>query len=359
MGDRDTLARILDLARWAPSGDNTQPWRFEIVGNDQIAVHGFDTRDHVVYDFDGHASQIAHGALIETVRIAASGFGCTATWALRSGCPDTAPIYDLCVRHEPGVAPDPLLQFIETRVVQRRPMRIDRLTAAQRQALTAAPGPGYALSFFESLSDRLVLAKLLWDNAYIRLTCPEAFEVHRDVIEWGARFSKDRIPERAVGVDPLTGKLMRWVMQSWERVTFFNRYLLGTIAPRVQLDLVPALGCAAHILMEASRRPSSVTDFVQSGIAMQRIWLTAASVGLYLQPEMTPVIFNWYVRAGRSISSVPDIDGRAAALAERLEGLGKIDCGDKLVFMCRVGSSSGPDARSTRKDLAQLMVGAR
>jgi nitroreductase len=24
--------QILDLARWAPSGDNTQPWRFEIKG---------------------------------------------------------------------------------------------------------------------------------------------------------------------------------------------------------------------------------------------------------------------------------------------------------------------------------------
>ena len=28
---REVLVKILDLARWAPSGDNTQPWRFEIV----------------------------------------------------------------------------------------------------------------------------------------------------------------------------------------------------------------------------------------------------------------------------------------------------------------------------------------
>lgn len=37
MASRETLLKILDLARWAPSGDNTQPWRFEIVADDHIA----------------------------------------------------------------------------------------------------------------------------------------------------------------------------------------------------------------------------------------------------------------------------------------------------------------------------------
>ena len=71
----ETLQQILELARWAPSGDNAQPWRFEIVDAQTIRIHGFDTRDHVLYDYDGRPSQIAHGALIETLRIAASGFG--------------------------------------------------------------------------------------------------------------------------------------------------------------------------------------------------------------------------------------------------------------------------------------------
>ena len=28
---KGTIYRIIELARWAPSGDNTQPWRFEII----------------------------------------------------------------------------------------------------------------------------------------------------------------------------------------------------------------------------------------------------------------------------------------------------------------------------------------
>ena len=93
MASRETLLKILDLARWAPSGDNTQPWRFEIVADDHIAIHGNDTREWCLYDFNGHASHMAHGALLETLRIAATGEGLATSWQLRPGSPDKAPVF--------------------------------------------------------------------------------------------------------------------------------------------------------------------------------------------------------------------------------------------------------------------------
>lgn len=356
MPDRQTLLRILDLARWAPSGDNTQPWRFEIVAGNHLAVIGFDTRDHVLYDFDGHASHMAHGALLETLRIAATGVGVEATWQLRAGCPDTTPVYDVLLIAKPELPADLLFPYIEKRVVQRRAMRTTPLTNGQRQALVSATGPGYEVQFFESLAERLKVARLLWDNAYIRLTCPEAYEVHREIIEWGARYSKDRIPERAVGVDPLTARLMQWVMQRWSRVDFFNRYLLGTVAPRLQLDFVPALACGAHLLLRPRKPMLELTDYVQGGIAMQRLWLTATALGLYLQPEMTPIIFRWYVRAGKLFSTSRTLADRALSLASRIEGLAGVTGNCPLLFLCRIGNSTLPDSRSLRRDLSDLFV---
>ncbi|MHB8556148.1 MAG: nitroreductase family protein, partial [Candidatus Dormibacteria bacterium] len=72
---RASLGRILDLGRWAPSGDNTQPWRFEIVSDHHLVVHGSDTRHQVVFDLEGHASQLSIGTLLESLAIAASGEG--------------------------------------------------------------------------------------------------------------------------------------------------------------------------------------------------------------------------------------------------------------------------------------------
>ena len=70
-----TMLAILDAARWAPSGDNTQPWRFEVISDRKLIVHGHDTRDHCVYDLEGEASQISLGCLLETMAIAASAYG--------------------------------------------------------------------------------------------------------------------------------------------------------------------------------------------------------------------------------------------------------------------------------------------
>ncbi len=352
---RDTLTRILDLARWAPSGDNTQPWRFEVVDDHLIRVYGTDTRARVLYDYDGHPSHIAHGALLETMRIAATGFGLGASWTISSEDDDSSPIYDVSFTDSPTMVRDPLFPCIETRTVQRRPMKTTALTDKQRQTLIDAAGEGYQVQLFESLGERMKMAGLLWDSAKIRLTCPEAYPVHKDVIEWRTRYSKDRIPEQAVGVDPATARLMEWVMQSWERVTFFNRYLLGTVAPRIELDLLPALCCAAHLLVRPQRSPACLADWVQLGISVQRIWLTATHQGLHLQPQMTPVIFRWYARAGRHFSTEPKLFEQALQLSDDFERLAGATRQEDFGFFARVGVSHVPQSRSIRQDLVALM----
>ena len=352
---RDILLQILDLARWAPSGDNTQPWRFELIGDDHIAVHGYDTRDHVLYDFDGHPSHMAHGAFLETLSLAATRFGLLAEWSIRPGQPDAAPIYDVKLRRA-GISEDPLVPFITTRTVQRRAMSTTSLRPEHKAALIAAVGKDYTLQFFESFKDRLAVARVLWNNAYIRLTCREAYPVHRDIIEWNALFSADRIPDRAVGTDPLTTKLMHWVMQNWERVNFFNRFLGGTIVPRVQLDFIPALACAGHVLLRPVAPALDLAAHVKAGVALQRLWLTSAALGLHLQPEMTPVIFRWYARSGRNFSIDPEIAARAQTLAKRFEDVANAAESDDFSFFCRIGKSPVPLARSTRKNLTDLAV---
>jgi len=359
LAGRDLLIKILDLARWAPSGDNTQPWRFQIVSDDTIIVHGHDTRDEILYDFDGHASHMAHGALLETIRIAASAEGLKTSYTCSADAQARNVAYEIRFTPATEVEIDPLYSYIEKRVVQRRPMRLTPLTEVQRAALIAAAGENYDVQLFESFAERRAIAGLLWANAHIRLTCPEAFPVHQKIIEWGERFSKDRIPEQAVGVDPATAKLMRWVMQSWERVDFFNRYLMGTIAPRIQLDYLPALLCAAHVLIRPKKKPRCLEDWVSSGRAMQRVWLTAAQQGLHLQPEMTPVIFRWYAQTNRSFSANLKFGKKATALARQFESISGRSVQDAFSFFGRVGVSSSPKSRSVRFSLDELIVKAK
>ncbi|MHB1231458.1 MAG: nitroreductase family protein [Burkholderiales bacterium] len=353
------LERILDLARWAPSGDNTQPWRFEILGDEHILVHGLDTRDHVVYDLDGHASQLAIGALLETMVIAASATGRSAAIQRRPDTPETHLLFDVRFRPEADMTPDSLVPCIETRVVQRRPMSTRPLNAEQKQALADSLPEGYSVIWHEGFVQRWRLAKLMFDNAKVRLTIPEAYEVHKSVIEWGAQYSTDKIPDQAVGVDPLTARFMRWLMADWNRVDFFNNWLMGHLPPRIQLDLLPGLLCAAHFSLLAPAPLHNADDYLASGRAMQRFWLTAARLGLFIQPEMTPVIFTRYHRNGLSFTQKIKVMALVKELNGRLiEMMGTRDVAT-LFFMGRLGSGPAPWARSIRHPLEHLILTAR
>lgn len=352
---RRPLKQILERARWAPSGDNEQCWRFEIVADDRVIVHGYDTREHCVYDLDGSASQIGIGALIETISIAASHLGLRVDSARMATSTIERPLIDVRLTADSEVRADPLAAFIETRSVYRRALSARPLTSIEKTALTASIGARYELVWRESAAERRRMAGLLFASAKLRLIMPEAYPVHRDAIEWGATFSEDRVPEAAVGLDPMTALLMRWVMRSWTRVRFFNRFLAGTWMPRIQLDVIPALKCAAHFVLVAKQPPATIDDFIAAGRAVQRLWLTATRLNLQLQPEVTPLIFARYSRDRLQFSSLPEVPALAEQLATRLDQVIGQPAAKNAVFMGRIGAGKAATSRSLRLPLEQLM----
>ncbi|CAA0123488.1 Molybdopterin-synthase adenylyltransferase [Halioglobus japonicus] len=351
------IERILDLARWAPSGDNEQPWQFDIVDDHHVVINGRDTREWCVYDLDGTSSQIALGALLETLRIAASAEGMSAECVLRPDSPEEAPVIDVRLLADAGVEPDPLQPFITSRVTQRKPFSTRSLTAHQLQALEQAVGEGFSVRWIDGAQGRRQVAKLLFHNAHIRLSTPEAYEVHRQNIEWGVQFSEHHLPEGALGLDLPTRKIMRWALKSWGRVRFMNRFFAGTWLPRLQMDWRTALGCAAHFVIVADKPLLTVEDYLAGGGATQRFWLEATRLGLQLQPEVTPLIFSRYVAQARTFTSV----AAEQALAEKLAGelshlVGPVQDPRQRVYMGRIGYGPAPQSRSVRPPLESMLV---
>ncbi|MCG5512186.1 ThiF family adenylyltransferase [Ectothiorhodospira shaposhnikovii] len=349
------LATILSQARWAPSGDNTQPWRFEIHDDTRFTIHGHDTRDHVVYDLRGRASQIALGGLLETLDIAAATHGFRCDIQRRLDAPENRPTFDVQLIESPARS-HPLAPFIAARSTQRRSMQRRPLTSRHRDALEAAVGPDHYVVWLQEPGERRRMARLLWDNALVRLTTPEAYPVHSSIIDWNAQYSTERIPDQALGMDPLGLKLMRWALASWQRVHFLNRYLGGTLLPRLQMDLLPALNCGAHFVI-VSRQPLTIMDdYIAGGRAMQRFWLTATRLGLQFQPEMTPLIFASYVHGQVEFSRESKSMERAVRLTRDLQALAGETAVRQGVFMGRVGYGPNPAARSLRLPLSKLLT---
>jgi len=346
---------ILELARWAPSGDNTQPWRFAIEAEDRVVVYGHDTRAHCVYDLDGRPSQISLGALLETIALAATRFGLATETRRRADSAEEQPVFDVSFRRQEGIVEDPLVRQIPERRVQRRALRLRRLLEREKQALERAVAPGFEIAWWEGWTGRCRFAWLNVANAKLRLTLPEAYAVHRDIIEWGAQTSEDRVPDAALGASVPTLVLMRWAMRSWKRVAFLNRYLAGTLAPRIELDLIPGLACAAHCVLVARRAPEVLDDYVAAGRALQRFWLTATNLGLQFQPGYTPLVFARYARDGVRFSASSRALEQARAIRAALERLLGADVTQRAMFMGRIGAGKPARARSLRLPLERLM----
>jgi len=350
------IQQVMDMARWAPSGDNVQNWQFEVVDKQGLVIHGHDTRDHCVYDLQGRASQLAVGALIENVAIAATRFGWKTNVEPRPNADDRQLTYDVRFESDPDVVEHSLIEQMPRRCTNRRPFETSPLTSVERIQLEEAVGPGYRVVWLASPTERFAMAKLLFRSAHIRLTTREAYDVHRQVIEWRAQYSNDRIPDQAVGLDAMTTRLMQWAMASWGRVRFLNTCLAGTIAPRLQLDFLPGMRCGAHFLIVANDLPLAAHDYVTGGRALQRFWLTASALGLQFQPEMTPLVFDSYARQGIEFTKNRRGIRTAGRISRRLEAMFGRDTVPRAVFLGRIGHGKAPTARSLRKPLTQLMT---
>ena len=347
--------RILDLARWAPSGDNTQPWRLQILGEDRLVVHGHDRGTCGVYDLHGRAAQIALGTLLETVAIAASGEEMRAEIRRRMDGSEREPSFDISLRRNETQVPDPLLPFIKARVTQRGAMSTRSLSLDVRRSLESALPDGFSVRWLSGVQDRARLARILFGSTHIRLTLRETYLVHTKVIEWAARTSEDRMPDQALGLGLLGRRMMRWSMANWPRVNFMNKYFAGTWLPRLQLDVVPALRCGAYFVLSSAAPPRSVDDHIATGRALQRFWLTATSLGLYCQPQMTPIMFAAYARDGVKFTESERALHRAQWVASELDSLLGREVARNAAFLCRIGYGAAPTSRSLRLPLERLL----
>src|SRR6478735_3274386 len=212
---------VLDIARWAPSGDNAQPWRFRIMGDRQVEVLVRRSNANVYEYRQGEPTLVSAGALLANIALAAPAFGLQARWHY-AGSSDGIDRILVDFSDDPAASAPVLFDQIARRSVDRRPVRMQPLTAEQKDLLAAELNPGMQVQWVESLPDRWKMAGLSALATNIRLTIPETFAIHRDIVDWNNRESEHAIPSSALGLDPLTLRLTRWSLAEWRRTSFMN-----------------------------------------------------------------------------------------------------------------------------------------
>jgi len=353
------IEKILNYARWAPSGDNMQPWRFERVGEDEVMIHIHAPGD--VYDYrDGEPTLLSGGMLLECLRIAASYWGRNLEWTYEGENEQKTHRIRVRLPRTGETAADPLFSYVPMRSVDRRPYRMRALTKAQKSALADALGPDFDIEWHEGWRRRWRMARLTARSTRIRLGIPELFPVHRRIIDWDRQYSPDRIPAAAAGMSRISLRPMRWAMESWSRMRLLNA-AGGLFSAQVQMDYIPGLSSAAFFTIQmrgaAAAGDERSSQLLRAGMAIQRFWLTATRLGLAMQPTVAPLCFAWYGRSGAAFTGMEEAQRSARRLAGKLQDVTG-NGGDEGLFMGRIGEPQRghSPARSVRRNIGDLML---
>src|SRR5258705_6908147 len=161
-----------------------------------------------------------------------------------------------------AIEPDLLSGCLSSRSVNRWPYKLRPLRKTDKQALEAALGNRVTIDWHESAGARWRIAPLNGKATDIRLPIPEAFTVHKRIIDWKRNLSPTGIPAGAVGLDDMTLRIMKWAMQKWSRTKRLNQ-IAGTSAAVLQMDYLPGLFSAAYFTIRMKPKEASPDEQVQ------------------------------------------------------------------------------------------------
>jgi len=345
---QENIKKILEVAILAPSGENCQPWRFEVKEN-KIDIFNIPERDTSLYNFHQYGSYVAHGALIENILIASSAFGYITRIEL---FPNSKNINHTATILLEKVDPEEkeLYSYIKKRVTNRKPFSKTKLTNEQKQGLenvVSQVSKGVELKLVDNPDQIKKLAKALTVSDRILFENKELHDFLFSHISWTKEESEQRKSGfyiKELELAPPQEKAFK-LFTNWNILNFFNKIGFSKIAAKGNIKLYSS--CAAiGIITAFSNEPR---DFVIGGRAMQKVWLQAAKINLSIQPLTGIIFFMQRIFAGqaeqnfskkhielikeayKTISDVFDLKNRTAA----------------MIF--RIGIDGKPSAHSLRK----------
>jgi nitroreductase len=344
----ETLRKILDSGALAPSGDNLQPWIVEWRG-DHLQLSVDRSRDRSLYNFRYRASLIALGAMVENMAIAALEEGLAASIDVPAAPEGELPAAVLTF--SPATTKgDPLYAPMARRCTNRKPYRASGIEAHVLQTLQDAvpAGMGADLRFIQDRAKMRLVAEAASLNDRLLYDLRPLHDQFYETIRWTEReaeASRDGLFIRTLELGPMAAGFK--AMRSWRLVSVLNRLGWGRFAPGHSFRTFMRSGAFGFLRMDGTSQKA----FIDGGRVLERIWLTATSLGLAFQPMAGSLYLRSYLAPGATV--VLSVSHREV-LVRVTELFGQAlppDDGKAAVMLFRVGYGPQPSARSLRRSI--------
>ena len=342
---RDVLQKIIVAGTKAPSGENCQPWKFEVKGS-EVSVFNLTERDQSLYSWGQRASFLAHGALLENMIIAGSELGYNAAISLFPE-PEKENLVTRVIFQKSTPRKEPLYPAIEKRTTNRKPYKKIPLGHQEKNKLLGVNGylSGAKILLTDDLEKVKILAKYASKNEKILFENKHLHNFFFSHINWN--LTEDKTNSIGFYIDtlelPPPARLGFKLFKNWTALNIFNKVGLSNLVSLVN-SKVHSSASAIGVVTIPNIEPK---DFVLAGRMMERLWLTATSLGFSLQP-LTGILFLRLriINGDKTNFSSRHIE-LIESVYEKVKNIFNVG-DDHIVMLFRLGKSGEPSARSSR-----------
>jgi molybdopterin/thiamine biosynthesis adenylyltransferase len=361
-----SAATLIEAAVQAPSGGNCQPWRF-LARDQQIWVLHDRQRSASFLDFHDSAALASLGAAIENIVLAAHAAGSSArVQTFPTDVPPTTPDLpciakvDLRDTQQDAVElEDHCFDHLHAAIFRRQTCRSlgtrQALDPSEAEVLRAASRsvPGCNLQLIEDQAELDEIGDILGRGDQIRMFHRQ---LHAELMR-ELRWTPEQTRRTRDGIDVETLELSRLdrvgldLCRSFESLSHLQRSGGGHKLTKASSKAVAAASAVGLIVTE----DHDAEDFVRGGRSMQRLWLTAQSLDLAVQPlSALPFLF---ARLSRGSVDAFSQQLRQALQELRQRYLRLFDlaphCGE--VLLVRIARATPSRVRALRRPISEVL----
>lgn len=347
MDFKSDIKKILKSAVYAPSGDNSQPWRFE-VKNNVLNIFSLPERDNPLFNFHQRGTLIAHGALLENILILSKSFGYGVEV---QELPDNAVLehtYRLTFK-EINPINQPLAEFIEKRQTNRKLFKKVSLLPKHRDALIEAGKMVESQEFLlvEDQEKINIIGKAVGANEIVMLEHKELHDMFYADVRWttkSERKFKTGLYLKTMEL-PFPKLVFFKILQWWPVAKIFNKFFgMARFIAKDNAKQYSSASAIGIILV-----PDKDSEFLKAGRLTQRIWLTATQNNISIHPVTGIIYLAQRVKSGETETlSQEHVKIIKDAYENITNTIGRQDgC---LAMLFRIGYSDPPGGASSRLD---------
>lgn len=343
----EDIKKILSHAVWAPSGDNSQPWRFGLKEN-TLKIYNLPDKDLPFYNFEQRGSHVAHGALIENIDIASSGFGYSPSVNLFPNTGEQNLVATITFEKS-GRAKDPLFDFIKLRHTNRKFYKNDKLTPEAIKEIKDSVQniPGVELRLTEDPEQKKIIGKASADNEKIVLYTEHLHQPFFNHVVWTEKqeqLQKHGLYFKTLELPGPKGVIFK-MASDWKKMKILQKIGLPKLIVADNAKLY-STGGAIAIIVTKNNTPA---DFIATGRAMQRAWLTVTKLKLQAHP-VTGILFlmqRVFVNQTEGLTA-EQVELVKTSYKEIEKSFGVSE--GFITFLIRIGEASEPTATCSRMD---------